>query len=180
MTPTSGNRSPLTDPPIHRIEEIAVLVADRSRARLFHIIEDSNELQEIRDLINSDARMAENQLVSDRQGRAAYGGLYGRRGRRTTFGKSGTKRYLTTEHFASAICDSISEYLSTGKISIRQFYVIASPELMGALRPYLQKLAGNATLVEIPKNITRQDTSTIRSYLPERLWPRRVAGITLE
>ena len=180
MTQKSIDELRATEVPNQPNQEIAVVVADRSRARMFHIIENSNDLMELRDLINPDARANENDLVSDRQGRGIYGGLYGRRGRRATFGKSGSKRYWSAEHFASTIYDSLMDYMNTGNISVTQIYVIASPGFMGSLRPLLRKLAVRTPVREIMKNITREDTSTIREYLPARLWPRRVSGITLE
>ena len=180
MKPMSdASSSPMEAPP-QVAREISVVVADRSRARLFHILENSDELLELDDLVNSDARMAENELVSDRQGRGLYGGLFGRRGRRTTFGKSGSKRPISAENFASTIYDLINGHMKSRNNSVTQIVVIASPEFMGALLPYLRKLASRVPVREIMKNITRQDIATIRGYLPERLWPRRVSGITLE
>lgn len=169
----SGN-SPLPGEPT---AEILVLVADRSRARLFHIVENENALVEIMDFVNSEARAPENELVRDRQGRGLYGGVRGRQGRRATFGKSGSKRYLSAEHFAAQICEAAANHARNAVV--QQLYVIASPDFMGMIRPHLQILSSQTPVGEIPKNITRQDNATIRSYLPKTLWPRRVEGVSL-
>lgn len=157
--------------------EILVLVADRSRARLFRVSENENALVEIMDLVNSEARATENELVRDRQGRGLYGGVRGRQARRATFGKSGSKRYLSAEHFAARICEAAANHARNAVV--QQLYVIASPDLMGMIRPHLQILSSQIPVGEIPKNITRQDIATIRSYLPKTLWPRRVEGVAL-
>lgn len=157
--------------------EILVLVADRSRARLFRIPENEDALVEIMDFVNSEARSPENELVRDRQGRGLYGGVRGRQGRRATFGKSGAKRYLNAEHFATQICEAAAEHARSA--AVQHIYVITSPEFMGMIRPHLQTLGSQIQIGEIIKNITRQDNATIRGYLPKALWPRRVAGVAL-
>ncbi|HET7650572.1 MAG TPA: host attachment protein [Gammaproteobacteria bacterium] len=156
---------------------ILVLVADRSRARLFRILENQDTLEEIMDLVNVDARSAERELVSDRQGRGMYHGVRGRYGRRTKFGKSGPKRHWSVDRFAADISQTLTNY--TSDLPIRRIFVIANPELIGILRLHLNDLRIRVPIDEISKNITRQDIRSIRAYLPDELWPRRVAGVEL-
>lgn len=156
---------------------ILVIVADRSRARLFHIVKNEDTLVEIMDLVNSEARSSESDLVRDRQGRGLYGGVPGTHGRRATFGKAGSKRYQSVEHFAAQICQATTAHARNA--TVQQIYVIASPELMGMIRPHLRSLSGQIPVTEIIKNMTQQDKAIIRSYLPKALWPRRISGVAL-
>jgi protein required for attachment to host cells len=172
--------APVATTAMHREDEhprILVLVADRSRARLFRILENQDALDEIMDLVNVDARASECELVSDRQGRGMYHGVRGRYGRRTKFGKSGSKRYWSVDRFAADLSQTLTNY--TSGLAIQRIFVIANPELMGILRLHLNNLRTHIPIDEIQKNITRQDIRSIRTYLPAELWPRRVAGVEL-
>lgn len=172
--------APVMTAAVHSNDEhprILVLVADRSRARLFRILENQETLDEILDLVNVDARSAESELVSDRQGRGMYRSVRGRYGRRTKFGKSGSKRHWSVDRFAADISQTLTNY--TSGLLIQRIFVIANPELIGILRLHLNNLRTHVPIDEISKNITRQDTRSIRAYLPDELWPRRVAGVEL-
>jgi protein required for attachment to host cells len=168
------NRAILTE---RKTEQLLVIAADRSRARLFHISENENNLVEIIDLINSSARTPDNELERDRQGRGMRGTTHGRHGRRVTFGKSSSKRYLSIDHFATEICATAAVHAKNTKI--KQCYVIASPEFMGVLRPNLQQMQTGISITEILKNVTQRSAPIIRSYLPKELWPRYVDGVKI-
>lgn len=159
-------------------ETILVLVADKGRARLFRIPEGEDDLLELKDFVNADARMPESMQVRDRQGRGTYGGLQGGHGRRATFGKSGSRRYLSSDHFASEICAEMTGYLKD--TPVKHIYLIAGPRLMGTIRPHLHDIGGQFRITEIIKDITRLDVRTIRSYLPKTLWKRRIGGVMLD
>ncbi|MGH8372778.1 MAG: host attachment protein [Gammaproteobacteria bacterium] len=170
----TSNKATLTE---RKTEQLLVIAADRSRARLFQISENESDLVEVIDLINSSARTPDNELERDRQGRGMRGTTHGRHGRRVTFGESGSKRYLSINHFATEICATAAAHVKN--IKIKQCYVIASPEFMGVLRPNFQQMQTGISITEILKNVTRRNASTIRSYLPKELWPRYVDGVKI-
>lgn len=152
--------------------EILVVVANRSRARLFCVGETEEKLFEMDDLVNFDVRLPESELVTDRQGRTVNGS----NGRHTALGRSGARRYLSARRFAVQVCGAITTHCTNESVH-HPVYLIADPEFLGILRPQLHRILPNIPVHETIKNITRLDAMTIRGYLPNHLWPQRSASV---
>jgi protein required for attachment to host cells len=150
--------------------EILVVAADRGRARVFSIAHDQEQLQELNDLVNTDARRPAHLLASDRQGRS----LNRERGSRAALGRDNLQDE-STRRFAHDVCAMIAA--KRRRQSVDRLFIIADPEFLGMLRLELRNRQMPVPVRFIAKNVTRTSSERIRSYLPKRLWPRRVLGV---
>ncbi|HVC38270.1 MAG TPA: host attachment protein [Gammaproteobacteria bacterium] len=152
--------------------EILVVAADRGYARVFSIAHNQDQLQELNDLVNADARRPAHMLASDRQGRA----LNRERGSRAAMGRE----YLQSDsarRFAHDVGTMIAGRLRRQRA--KRLFLIADPEFLGMLRRKLRARQLAVPVRSIAKNVTRTSREHIRGYLPKRLWPRRVLGVDL-
>jgi protein required for attachment to host cells len=153
-------------------QKILVVAADRGHARFFSIARNQEELQELNDLVNADARRPANSLVSDRQGRT----LNRERGSRAALGRENLQND-SARRFAHRVAGLISGKLL--KRSIIRLFIIADPEFLGMLRSELRTYKLTVPVRFIAKNVTRTSSERIRSYVPKQLWPRRVMGVQI-
>ncbi|MGA9855624.1 MAG: host attachment protein [Gammaproteobacteria bacterium] len=137
---------------------ILVVAADRGRARVFSIAHNREQLQELNDLVNADAHRRAHMLASDRQERA----LNRERGSRAA-------RFA---HDIYAVIDDTRRRRAFDRV-----FIIANPQFLGLLRMELRNRQMAMPMRFIAKNLTRTSSNLIRSYLPKRLWSRRVMGV---
>lgn len=149
---------------------ILVVAADRGRARFFSIAARDEKLQELDDLLNADARMPAHKLASDRQGRV----LKRARAGRAAVGRASLKEE-NARRFAHAVAKKTTARLR--RKSAGRLFVFADAQFLGMLRGALRVQKPHMPVRYIAKNLTRASNRRIRSYLPKRLWPRRVMGI---
>ncbi len=149
---------------------ILVVAADRGRARLFSIAAGQEKLQELDDLVNANARMAAHKLASDRQGRI----LIRARASRAAVGRASLKDE-NARRFAHDVSMKNSAILR--RKSAGRMFVFADAQFLGMLRAELRTRNLHVPVRYIGKNLTRASNSRIRSYMPKRVWPRRVMGI---
>lgn len=153
-----------------KIKEILVVAADRGHARFFSIAHNQDELRELSDLVNPDARRPAHSLASDRQGRT----LNRKRGSRAALGRENLQDE-SARRLARVIVAMING--KPRRESIDRLFIIADPEILGMLRLELRTHKPTVPVRFIAKNVTRTGSKRIRSYLPKRLWPRRVMGV---
>ena len=152
--------------------DILVIVADRGHARLFSLTPGEEKLRELQDLLNADARVRASKLASDRQGR----GLNRARASRAALGKASLQDE-SASRFAHDVCGMIAGKLR--RKNDARLFVFADPQFLGLLRRKLRTRKLRVPVRYFAKNLTRTSSARIRSYLPKRLWPRRVLGIKL-
>lgn len=143
---------------------ILIMAGDRGRARIFSLDRDSDEMQELGDLINPALRLHERLLSGDRQGR----GMSRFHSSRVALGKAGSHRRLSAMRFARQVAEAMNGFCGQRRYS--HIYLLAEPEFVGLLRPRLAALRLTTHLHVVPKNVTRSDAATIRSHLPEHPW----------
>jgi protein required for attachment to host cells len=151
-------------------EEILVVTADRGHARLFSITHGQEQLFEINDLVNADARRPAHTLASDRQGRT----LNRERGSRAALGRRSLEDE-SARRFAHDVGAMIAKRVHTQRAN--SLFLIAEPDFLGMLRIELRARQLAIPVHSIAKNVTRASMDRIRGYLPKRLWPRRVLGV---
>jgi protein required for attachment to host cells len=135
-----------------------VIVADRSRARIFSVNSPRGPLHEIEDLVHPEARAHERDLTSDRPGRASD---------RHVLNAQHTARDQQATEFAR----EIAERLEGGRVSggFEQLVLVAAPDQLGLLRKVLNGHLSKLVSRTIDKNLTQQDAREIRKLLPEFL-----------
>ncbi len=133
-----------------------VVVADRSRARIFTVTTPKGPLTEFEDLVHPEARAHGRDLTSDRPGRASDQHVLG-------------PAHSAREQQALEFAREIAERLEAGRVNTQfeQLFIVAAPDLLGLLRKSMngniEKLIAHA----IDKNVTQQSATDIRKLLPK-------------
>jgi protein required for attachment to host cells len=139
-----------------------VLVADNSRARFFATDRATGPLREVRDLLYPEARLREGDLVSDKPGRDRNPGA-GAHG----FSSDATHKQDGAERFAQEVCGELESARNGGTFG--KLYVVAAPHFLGLLRRHQSASLRQMVAGEVDKNLTTQDSDTIRRHLPDHL-----------
>ena len=132
-----------------------VLVADRSRARIFAIQTPKGELHELEDLVHPEARAHERDLTSDRPGRSSD---------RHALGTTNSARDQQAAAFAREIALRLDEARTQG--SLERLVLVCAPDLLGLLRKALSAPLGKLVIRTVDKNLAQQDAVAIRKLLP--------------
>lgn len=134
-----------------------VVVADRSRARIFTVATPKGPLTELEDLVHPEARAHEGDLTSDRLGRSSH----------NVMGKEHSARDQQAHEFAR----EIAERLERGRVSAQfeALLIVAAPDLLGMLRKAINPNVAKTIVQEIDKNVAQQSPADIRKLLPQFL-----------
>lgn len=140
-----------------------VLVADTTRARVFSVDKPLGPLSEVETLVHTESRLHEQDLVADRK----PGRNNGSNGSAHSMGHEDDPKRQEGIRFAR----HVSGFLDSAHHGNRfeRLYIMAAPTFLGELRRNLGKGVLGSLYQEIPKNVTRLDSGTIRQHLPERL-----------
>ena len=139
-----------------------VMVADKSKARIFTIADPRGALLDEVVLEHPQAREREQTLTSDRPGRSFDSKGQGRH----AMGTSVEPDQQETIRFAKQIADHVQAAHNEGRCD--RLLLVAGPPLLGLLREPLNTLTG-LRVSEIEKNLGQYDAREIRKHLPERL-----------
>ena len=139
-----------------------VIVADKSKARIFTVADPRGALMDEVVLEHPQAREREQTLTSDRPGRSFDSKGQGRH----AMGKSVEPDQQETIRFAKQITDHVQAAHNEGRCD--RLLLVAGPPLLGLLREPLNTLTG-LRVSEIEKNLGQYDAREIRKHLPERL-----------
>ncbi len=142
-----------------------LIVADSSRARIFHVASLAGDWREVAGLGHPSSRSRRQDLVADRSGR--------------TFDRSGRGRHamedrqdvrsLESQHFAS----EVAAYLQRQERAAQRIGVIAPPKFLGRLRQQLKGGERAKLRFTVDKNLVTQPAAAIRRQAPKR-WPTKV------
>lgn len=141
-----------------------IVVANRGVARLFQARQPTGPLQELDAFIHPEARLREQDLVSDRPGRGSE-----------RFGPGGHAEDPDTtlvEQETSNFALELSRFLLKGRTDGRfdGLMLIAAPEFLGSLRDRLDGPTRGRIMLEVAKNLVHLDAAAVRNYLPDRLY----------
>jgi protein required for attachment to host cells len=139
-----------------------VIVADKSKARIFTVADPRGALMDEVVLQHPQAREREQTLTSDRPGRSFDSKGQGRH----AMGTSVEPDQQETIRFAKQIADHVQAAHNEGRCD--RLLLVAGPPLLGLLREPLNTLTG-LRMSEIEKNLGQYDAREIRKHLPERL-----------
>ncbi len=136
-----------------------LVVADRSRARIFSMTGPTTPLREIEDLLHPEGRQKARDLKSDRPPR-----LFRGRGEAShpVESKVGPNEQETID-FAKRIADYIEQARVQGESA--PWVLIAPPDFLGALRAALSAPARKCVVQTLDKNLVQASESEIRAHL---------------
>jgi protein required for attachment to host cells len=137
-----------------------VVVADSARARLFEWASLKSELTELADFTNSEGRLREQSLTSDRPGMAF--GSQGHSRRRMQTPKSEVDN--TTTAFAHDLAGVLKAELE--QHHYERLVLLAPPKFLGQLRSQLDAQVSKRVVESDSVDLTKEDRETIESHLP--------------
>jgi protein required for attachment to host cells len=139
-----------------------IVVADRSKARIFTVDDPHGALQEVETLDHPEGREHARDVNADRQGRAFDSSGQGRHAMGTSV--------EPMEQDAIRFSKEVSEHLRTACHDGRcnRLLLVAGPDFLGLLRKQLNT-PPDVRVKEIDKNLCNFDAREIRSHLPDRL-----------
>ncbi len=141
-----------------------VIVADRSRARIFESDQHFNELREIEDLLNPEGRLGDADLRHDAKGR-----YYGRGERHQ--GNTADPRVSQRDHDEDKFSRQVMQLLTEGCDAMRyeKLVMIAPPEFLGLLRKQLPKRVEQHITDQLDKDLSSLPLHQIGAYLKQHL-----------
>lgn len=142
---------------------ILVIVADNTRARVFHSSSSQDPLKEKTVLVHPENRLHKKNLTSDRQGYSFSSHGHGR--------KVLSNHVDPKEYEIKQFAREINEYLinSEANNDFDQLIIIAAPKLLGVLKKQLNSSIKKLITHELNKNIAKLSATEIRAYLPKYL-----------
>ena len=144
------------------MKKLWVVVADKSKARIFTVDDPRGELLAEGMLEHPEARQREQTLTSDRPGRS----FDSKGGGRHAMGSPVEPDRQETIRFARQIAGHVETAHNNGQCD--RLMLVAGPPLLGLLREHLKTTSG-LKISEIEKNLGQYDAMEIRKHLPARL-----------
>jgi protein required for attachment to host cells len=143
-----------------------IIVADRGRARFFRVTPEQGRLTALGDLVNYSLWQHARELAGDRQGR----GMSRFHTSRVGLGDDSFYKRRSAGRFARLVAGAAFARGALDKVD--RLCVMADPELMGLLRPYLAAHRPRMRILETVKNLTHAGQEEISSHLPREVWRR--------
>lgn len=140
-----------------------VVVADHARVRLFTVHVPEGPLVEVDVLLNAEARLHDEDLVSDAGGSLVHG-QRGANGGAHTAGDEHAARRHVTDQFAKHTVDALDKARAEGKMN--RLYLVAEPGFLGMIRGYLDGDMRGIVAGEVVHRLTDRTPAQIRAYLP--------------
>ena len=140
------------------------VVGNRGVARLFQARHPTGPLEELDAFIHPEARLHEQDLVSDRPGRG-----FDRVG---PGGHAEEPDTTMVEQETGNFALELSRFLLKGRTDGRfdGLMLIAAPAFLGSLRDRLDGPTRGRIMLEVAKNLVHLDAAAVRNYLPDRLY----------
>jgi protein required for attachment to host cells len=144
-------------------QNIWIVVADGSRARVLETSSPLGSLQEVTALVHPEARLHERDLRTD-----APGQVHDRTGNafHSTIDKEPVKAH-EIQVFAREVANFLLQAWQVQRF--QHWLLIASPEFLGQLRGVLDPKLKDCICLEMAKDYTQLRPEEIRNRLPERL-----------
>ena len=149
----------------HNKRKVWVVVADASRARLFRVETPRGPLVELEDAVHSAARLQDQELLSDRAGRA--------------FDSQGNHRHgmeaptdphdQEAQRFAHELAERLHVHHNAHDFD--GLMLVAPPRFLGLLRGELDEQVAKQVLASLDRDLTRVRTAAeVQSHLPDPIY----------
>jgi protein required for attachment to host cells len=141
---------------------ILVVVADSSRARIFLAEDRLSDLSEMKDMVHPEARLKQQELVSDEAGAGSGNG-----GGFHSMGHEKDAHKQQAELFARELCQDLDKIVVDK--DVRKIYLVAAPRFLGLMRSGLSKCCADKIVGEHAKDLVNHNINDIRGHLPKVL-----------
>jgi protein required for attachment to host cells len=140
-----------------------VVVASAARARVFEAAGRRQPLQEILDLVNPEDRLQQQDLESDRPGRA-FDRLGGQRHAMQT---AVDPKQQAASRFAKRLGEQLQADLHAKRFEA--LCVVAPPHFLGLLREHMSDGVRRVVKGELTKDFTREDAAAVQAQVADLL-----------
>ena len=144
------------------MSKLWIVVADRSKARIFTVDDPHGALQEVETLDHPEGREHARDINADRPGRAFDSSGQGRH----AMGTSVEPMEQDAIRFSKEVSEHLRAACHDGRCN--RLLLVAGPDFLGLLRKQLNT-PPDVRIKEIDKNLCNFDAREIRSHLPDRL-----------
>ncbi|MBK5929802.1 host attachment protein [Halochromatium salexigens] len=141
-----------------------LIVADEGRAALYAADDPTAPLTEVHDFIGAENRLLDQELVTDKPGRAFDSGGKGRH----ALEPSTEPGEVEAQRFAKWLAETLDQARTEQRFEM--LGLVAPPAFLGLLRKSLPDETARQVVLEIDKDLTRDDAEGVRAHLPERLF----------
>lgn len=141
-----------------------LIVADEGRAALYAAESPTGPLTELRDFIDPENRLRDQDLVTDRPDRAFDSGGEGRH----ALESSTQPGEVEAQRFAKWLAETLDQVRTEQRFEM--LGLVAPPGFLGLLRKSLSDETTRQVVLEIDKDLTRYDAGGVRAHLPQRLF----------
>ena len=140
-----------------------VVVADEAKARILSMSKLNEPLIEFKTTSSLEAKMLDQELVSDKSGRSYDSSGEGRH--------SMGEKHAHKEQYGIRFAKEIADYLEENRqrSAYLKLIIIAAPHFLGVLRKALSKDVLSLVILEVDKDLTMMDSQVIREHLPASL-----------
>ena len=139
-----------------------VVVADSSRARIFHAPKGA-QIEELSTLTHPESRLPEQDMGRDRPGLSLDGGGQGRHGLES----SADPKKQEAAIFSRIVADTLDK--AKARQEFDELIIFAAPEFLGMLRNQVSKGVASVIILEVPKNISALTVPEIQKHLAVEL-----------
>ncbi|MEY3807158.1 MAG: hypothetical protein RI893_134 [Pseudomonadota bacterium] len=139
-----------------------ILVADGARARIFTTDTPSSPLEEIEDFSHTEGRLHDRDITSDLPGRIKSASAGGHALEQATDPKQ-----HETDNFAHLIAHYLEDAYNVNRFE--QLLLVAAPSFLGLLRKHLSEPIKQRVCLELDKDLTMMNATSIRQHLPQFL-----------
>lgn len=147
-----------------RHEQIRVLVADSGHARVFAADTPLGELDEIEGFVNPELPRRDQDVLTDKPGRAYDSAGKGRHAMELKTSPKANAQH----HFADMLAGQLEQARAEGRFE--RLALVAEATMLGALRQKLTPSTSRKLVFELDKNLVKLDPAAIRKHLPKKLF----------
>jgi protein required for attachment to host cells len=143
--------------------KIWVVVASAVRARMFEALGRRAPLHEVKDMVNPEDRLQQQEIEADRPGRA-----FDSMGRhRHAMGSPVDPKEQGAIRFAKEVVDELEAARHAKRFEA--LCLVASPHFLGLLRERMSDVLGRSVKGDLTKDLTREDAASVQSHVAHLL-----------
>jgi protein required for attachment to host cells len=144
-----------------------IVAANAGRARFFALPKPGEPMQEVFDMVNTNARQRELDIESDSLGRHAAAGSRHGTGMAGTTSNDYQPHRTPKQHEAELFARDVAGYLlkACHEGRFRKLSLVASPEFLGVLRKQLDPQVASKIETEINRDYTQSNGEELREHI---------------
>jgi protein required for attachment to host cells len=141
-----------------------IVAANAGRARFFALPKLNEPMQEVFDMVNTSARLRDNEIDTDSLGQHAASGSRHGAGMAGTTSNDYQPHQTPRQHEAELFARDVATYLlkACHEGRFRRLSLVASPEFLGVLRKQLDRQVAAKIAAEINKDYTQATGEELR------------------